>query len=67
MSGKQRSEPDRAATAIDAADAAGTHTIGMRLSMHDGVDASCDCCSCEAEPYWIEAMAKRPGPEDQEG
>ena len=28
---------------------------GMSLSMHDGVDASCDCCSCEAEPYWVEA------------
>lgn len=21
-------------------------------SMHDGVSVSCDCCSCEAEPYW---------------
>ncbi|MDJ0740386.1 MAG: hypothetical protein QNJ91_11750 [Gammaproteobacteria bacterium] len=31
---------------------------GMRKSMHDGVDASCDCCSCEAEPYWIAAMAE---------
>ena len=28
---------------------------GMRLSMHDGVDVWCDCCSCEAEPYWIAA------------
>jgi hypothetical protein len=26
---------------------------GMRLSMHDGVAVSCDCCSCEAEPYWL--------------
>ncbi len=25
----------------------------MRLSMHDGVAVSCDCCSCEAEPYWL--------------
>ena len=31
---------------------------GMGLSMHAGVDASCDCCSCEAEPYWVEAMAE---------
>ena len=38
---------------------------GMSLSMHDGVDASCDCCSCEAEPYWLEAMAEQPLPADQ--
>jgi hypothetical protein len=23
------------------------------LSMHDGVAVWCDCCSCEAEPYWV--------------
>ena len=28
----------------------------MRLSMHNGVTVWCDCCSCEAEPYWA-AMA----------
>lgn len=27
------------------------------LSMHSQVEAWEDCCSCEAEPYWIEAMA----------
>ena len=27
---------------------------GMSLSMHDGVQVWCDCCSCEAEPYWAE-------------
>ena len=27
----------------------GTHT----MSMHDGVSVWCDCCSCEAEPYWV--------------
>ena len=31
---------------------------GMSLSMHDGVEVWCDCCSCEAEPYWVEALAK---------
>jgi len=31
---------------------------GMSLSMHDGVEVWCDCCSCEAEPYWVEAFAK---------
>jgi len=24
-------------------------------SMHDGVPVWYDCCSCEAEPYWLEA------------
>jgi hypothetical protein len=28
----------------------------MSKSMHDGVEVWYDCCSCEAEPYWIEAM-----------
>ena len=23
-------------------------------SMHDGIAVWCDCCSCEAEPYWAE-------------
>ena len=22
--------------------------------MHDGIGVWCDCCSCEAEPRWIE-------------
>lgn len=26
---------------------------GMRLSMHHGIAVWCDCCSCEAEPYWV--------------
>lgn len=26
------------------------------LSMHEDVPVWCDCCSCEAEPYWIELM-----------
>ncbi len=25
-------------------------------SMHDGVPVWYDCCSCEAEPYWLELM-----------
>jgi hypothetical protein len=24
------------------------------LSMHEGIGAWADCCSCEAEPYWRE-------------
>ena len=27
---------------------------GRSLSMHDGVEVWCDCCPCEAEPYWAE-------------
>ena len=26
------------------------------LSMHDNVPVWYDCCSCEAEPYWLDAM-----------
>jgi hypothetical protein len=25
-----------------------------RISMHEGVAVWCDCCSCHAEPYWLE-------------
>lgn len=25
-----------------------------RANMHDGIAVWCDCCSCEAEPYWVE-------------
>jgi hypothetical protein len=25
-----------------------------RTSMHDGIAIWCDCCSCEAEPRWVE-------------
>jgi hypothetical protein len=31
------------------------------LSMHDDVQVWDDCCSCEAEPYWLEAMHKSEG------
>lgn len=26
------------------------------LSMHEGVPIWYDCCSCEAEPYWLESV-----------
>ncbi|MCS6785762.1 MAG: hypothetical protein NZ524_01810 [Thiobacillaceae bacterium] len=29
-------------------------TPPRRISMHEGVAAWCDCCSCAAEPYWLE-------------
>ncbi len=25
-----------------------------RISMHAGIAVWCDCCSCAAEPYWLE-------------
>ncbi|WP_267899999.1 hypothetical protein [Photobacterium chitinilyticum] len=24
------------------------------MSMHEGIAPWCDCCVCEAEPYWVE-------------
>ena len=29
---------------------------GDTLSMHANVPVWCDCCSCEAEPYWVAAF-----------
>ena len=29
---------------------------GDSLSMHANVPVWCDCCTCEAEPYWVEAF-----------
>ena len=29
-----------------------------RLSMHEGVTVWCDCCSCEAEPYWADVAGE---------
>ena len=26
------------------------------ISMHDNVPVWYDCCSCEAEPYWVQAF-----------
>ncbi|WP_081616890.1 MULTISPECIES: hypothetical protein [unclassified Thioalkalivibrio] len=31
---------------------------GSSLSQHEGVSVACDCCSCEAEPYWWEVAAE---------
>jgi hypothetical protein len=40
-----------------------TRRSGMSKSMHDGVEVWCDCCSCEAEPYWVEAFAEADAPD----
>ena len=39
---------DRTRTVTDAA------SQGRSLSQHEGVPLWCDCCPCEAEPYWVE-------------
>ncbi len=54
-------EPDTAENVDQAAKAAVPNAgpaaaLSMSKSMHDGVEVWCDCCSCEAEPYWVEAM-----------
>ena len=40
--------------------APGTGGYRRRLSMHEGIASWCDCCSCEAEPYWV-AVAEELG------
>ena len=49
------SDPNR--TAASAAKAGSRARAGDSLSMHANVPVWCDCCTCEAEPYWVEAMA----------
>ena len=46
----------RRSTEVKAHTGSGETGSGMSKSMHDGVEVWCDCCSCEAEPYWVEAM-----------
>ena len=29
-----------------------------RANMHEGIAVWCDCCSCEAEPRWLEVAAE---------
>jgi hypothetical protein len=36
--------------------AQGARDPGRSKSMHEGVPHWYDCCSCEMEPYWREAM-----------
>lgn len=50
--------PPRPATALAKPAAAGRAQQRRSLSMHDGVPDWCDCCSCEAEPYWLEAAER---------
>ncbi len=36
------------------------------ISMHDDIPVWYDCCSCEAEPYWLEAMGQSEDDADKE-
>lgn len=36
------------------ADEYGSNRPARRISMHEGIAVWCDCCSCAAEPYWLE-------------
>ena len=59
MTESHRETSRTASTAPQNADAT-TRKHGRKrsLSMHDGIAVWCDCCSCEAEPYWVEAAAE---------
>lgn len=35
------------------------------ISMHEDVPVWYDCCSCEAEPYWLEAMEAKDNKKSQ--
>ena len=37
---------------------------GRKLSMHEDVPVWYDCCSCEAEPYWVEQLGEPPDGKD---
>ena len=37
------------------------HRKNKSKSMHEGVQVWDDCCSCEAEPYWLEGMKEMKG------
>lgn len=39
---------------LPAAQASSATGRKKRVNMHEGIGVWCDCCSCEAEPYWAE-------------
>ena len=56
----QRTEPERLEESAAATQGSeSTHKTG--LSMHEDVPVWYDCCSCEAEPYWVEQLGEPPG------
>lgn len=41
-------------------------SAGRNISMHADVAVWEDCCSCEAEPYWVEAFAEQEASEGRD-
>lgn len=37
------------------------------MSMHEDVPVWYDCCSCEAEPYWVEAFDQDTCEDNEQG
>ena len=46
---KQKAEQDKSCVQVEKA---------KPISMHEDIPVWYDCCSCEAEPYWLEAMVQ---------
>ncbi|MCU0834919.1 MAG: hypothetical protein MUC77_10905 [Chromatiaceae bacterium] len=42
------------ANAVERPGARSSPSRRRSISMHEGIAVWCDCCSCEAEPYWVE-------------
>lgn len=53
MSNPTEAEPQKMAQQTQPAEGGANKS----LSMHADIPVWYDCCSCEAEPYWLEAMA----------
>ncbi len=64
QSGSRMKEDSHQAREITTAqaDVAAKGSQRKSKSMHDGVPVWYDCCSCEAEPYWLE-LVDGTGPE----
>ena len=52
--GREEGGDGGATTAHETSGTRMPQAVRSRISMHDGVTDWCDCCSCEAEPYWAE-------------
>jgi hypothetical protein len=53
-------EHRRATAENGVSDVPGVTPARKSKSMHEGIAVWCDCCSCEAEPYWV-AVAEEMG------
>lgn len=52
--GPSESQPSETAAAASNAPTTPEPKGRRSISMHEGIAVWCDCCSCEAEPYWVE-------------